>query len=127
MKGENHCSSWIKLKRAREMSIKHLKTILFWLSVLLCFHFAIHDCSLTFNIISYAFYKHAHDPFEILHDPLLGRDPSVEKRWYRVRRGKWEKIDFSDKKEVFGQTTHFWTNLINSFYSFTYLELLFLI
>jgi len=28
--------------------------------------------------------SHAHDPFEILHDPLPGRDPSVEKHWSRA-------------------------------------------
>jgi len=25
--------------------------------------------------------KFVHNPFEIFHDPLPGRDPSVEKRW----------------------------------------------
>jgi len=27
------------------------------------------------------FWKKFHDPLEVLHDPLLGRDPSVEKPW----------------------------------------------
>jgi hypothetical protein len=26
---------------------------------------------------------HAHDPFEILHNPFPGCDPSVEKRWFK--------------------------------------------